>query len=465
MIDYIIIEKYQPYYDKTVLNFSDRVNTIIGDTGSGKSSIVRAFQAVFENDKSTPKFKSKLCKKGESFKITAKVDGHIIVRERSENKNIYELDGNIMPAGFGQGVPEKIKKILRLEDINKKFQFKDNFLISDSPSDIARYFNRLVNLEVIDRSFSNINKKKLKNNQDKDRLEKALEENNEKLEKYKSLPEIEKKLIEIENLSKNISENENLFIGITDKIEKIDAINSEMSKLPDIKEAKDKLKNITNLSVSITQQIEQINEAKFFIGKALSIKEEIDKLPSESIMDKAFKDLKDIKFLLNKLIDNKNLLESYIDLTSHALAIDIRLDEIPDLKGVGRSITKLKMGIEKFYKDIKFLLNKSIDNKNLLESYTDLTSHALTIDAKLDEIPDLKGVGRSITKLKMGIEKFYEDIDIKESLMKNINKAEEIILERKDIDEGLGEIKDELSKLPRCEKCGQVLIGSLDKCL
>lgn len=406
MIDYLIIEKYQPYYKKVIFNFSKGVNSIIGDTDSGKSSVMRALKAILKNDKSTLKFRNRLCKKGEAFKITIKKGNDIVERIRSEKDNIFVLNGKKFKA-FGQGVPDDIKKVFNLEDINIKFQFKDNFLISDSPPEVARYFNKLVNLEAIDRAFQNANRKKLKNNQDKSNLEKSLKENNEKLRRYDDIDRIELKLRKIESLAESIEAKEKRLKSLLGKIEEAQCIVKEMSSLPDIKGMEKSLNNTKSKIENLGQEQKRLDAIKSTLDFALQIKGEMDKLPDDSVMSGAPKELETIKL------------------------------------GIDSIENKLTKGLS---------IEGKINSANIIEK-------------ELKTIPDIKGMNRGITKIKMGLEAFDELAVKKGKLVKLVSGVESILMEKDGIEGSLSVIVEELKKVPRCNKCGQPLIKGLDKCL
>lgn len=405
MIEYLIIEKYQPYYKKVVFNFSPGVNSIIGDTDSGKSSIMRALKAILQNDKSTLKFRNRLCKKGETFKITIKKGDDIVERIRSEKDNIFVLNGKEFKA-FGQGVPDDIKKVFSLEDINIKFQFKDNFLISDSPPEVARYFNKLVNLEAIDRAFQNVNRKKLKNNQDKINLEKSLKENNEKLRRYDDLDRIELKLRGIESLAESIEAKEKRLKSLLGKIEEAQYIAKEMSSLPDIKGIDESLNQIKFIEIeNLDQKQKKLNAIESTLDFALQVKGEMDKLPDDSVMNGVPKELETIKSSIDS-IENK-----------------------------------LTKGLS---------IEGKINSSNMIEK-------------ELKTIPDIKGMNRGITKIKMDLEALDELIVKKGKLDKLVSDAESILMGKDGIEGSLSVVIEELDKIPKCKACGQRLVKGLDK--
>jgi hypothetical protein len=73
-------------------------------------------------------------------------------------ENGYVLDGTQFKA-FRSEVPEQIKNLLRVDEINFQRQHESHFWFSKSPGEIAKELNALVDLESIDRVQAAINKR------------------------------------------------------------------------------------------------------------------------------------------------------------------------------------------------------------------------------------------------------------------------------------------------------------------
>ena len=88
MLDYINIKGFQSHYD-TKIELSKGVNIFVGDSNAGKSTIVRAIRAILK-DNFPPRYISTGLK--ESV-IETQINGHKIIRKRTETENMLEIDG------------------------------------------------------------------------------------------------------------------------------------------------------------------------------------------------------------------------------------------------------------------------------------------------------------------------------------------------------------------------------------
>lgn len=158
MIKSIKLENFQSHKE-TKLNFHEGVNVIIGASDVGKTAILRALIWVKDNQPSGTEFQSHW---GGTTRVSVELaEGHTVIRTRSSKENTYTI---IYPDGekevfkaFGQSVPEKVSSVLNLSEVNIQKQLDGPFLLSKSPSEVARFLNKIVRLDIIDEAQSNIN--------------------------------------------------------------------------------------------------------------------------------------------------------------------------------------------------------------------------------------------------------------------------------------------------------------------
>ncbi len=157
------------------LEFDDLITTLTGPSDRGKSSVIRALRWLCLNR--APKQHINL--KSEDASVKLVVDGHIIIRKQGPGKNLYILDGRKFRS-FNKKVPDEIAAILNISELNFQRQLDPHFWISLPPPQLSKELNKLVDLEVIDRSISNINHKlrktKIEVEISEDRLKKLRQE-------------------------------------------------------------------------------------------------------------------------------------------------------------------------------------------------------------------------------------------------------------------------------------------------
>lgn len=244
MIDSIInnihIQNYQSHKN-TKLKFSRGVNVITGTSDSGKSSILRALRWVTRNRPSGEAFRSIW---GGNTKVTLILDNkQKIERFKSDKENKYIIN-NKSYLSFKQDTPEDVKKLLNMSDVNSQGQFDPPFLLSQSAGEVARYLNKVVQLDKIDLANSNINSAIRKEKQDLQYQKERNMELDEKLRDYVWLDEAGECLVKLEQFEarligkkqdrKEIIQLRDNIIVVRKRIEEINEIvqyEKEVSKL------------------------------------------------------------------------------------------------------------------------------------------------------------------------------------------------------------------------------------------
>jgi DNA repair exonuclease SbcCD ATPase subunit len=130
----------------------------VGESYQGKSNVIRAFKWAALNRPAGTHFirwGSKQCL------VRIDVGKHKIVRMRARKDNVYSVDGHALHA-FGNNVPVSVSKILNLSNLN--FQTQQEiphgegplFWFALSPGQVSKRLNHIVNLDVIDRTLTNL---------------------------------------------------------------------------------------------------------------------------------------------------------------------------------------------------------------------------------------------------------------------------------------------------------------------
>ena len=269
MLEAITVKNFQGY-KKAVVLFHEGVNVIVGESDHGKSAIFKALRWVIYNKPSGDDFISYWSDTGMSVKV--RVDGKSVTRVKGK-ENAYYIDKEKY-LSFGVGVPEEVEKLFNMADVNIQNQLDTHFLLSESPGEVARYFNKIVDLDIIDRSMRNI-QKQLKSEQQgllNSKSEKASFE--EDLKTYDWLMTAEDQLRGMENLSRTISKTSTQIKEIDELIEAIDLLEKTREPLNKLISAQKEVEVMSKLSGSINKSYEEINEITDLIEKIEEIEEE-----------------------------------------------------------------------------------------------------------------------------------------------------------------------------------------------
>lgn len=276
MISALIMRNFQSH-KKSELQFHPNVNAIIGKSDSGKTALLRGIYWVVYNRPSGQAIISEWNrdKKNNPIKETSVqiIQNEIgVVRVRSPELNGYRIvtnDNEEKLEAIGMDVPDKILNIINLSEVNIQKQMDAPFLLSESASEVARFFNKEIKLDLIDKLLSNAESKRRGFNADIKNLEAKLSEVNKELEQYNILEEatelceklkiieeqydkLEKELDTIRDLEESYSSFNNI-IKTYEKVD-FDGISKIISEL-------DTIKREEKITQEQVQEIEELHDS------------------------------------------------------------------------------------------------------------------------------------------------------------------------------------------------------------
>lgn len=241
MLEKIILRNFQKHKKRTI-EFSETVTVLVSPTDGGKSSCLRGLRWILTNKPNGTSF----IHWGETFAAGMLiVDGHRIIRKRGK-ENTYELDGKKYKS-FGNDVPEEIANLINIDpEVNISTQHQNPHWMFDSPAQVSKELNRIVNLESIDNALSaaaaELRKSKSVVEVSESRLKQAKQKRNE----LSWVRDFNQELIKLEEKAS--------------KITKLKSMSEELSKLlMEMKELEEK----TNKKIpSIFKLEESVNEIR-----------------------------------------------------------------------------------------------------------------------------------------------------------------------------------------------------------
>jgi exonuclease SbcC len=162
----IKISRFQSHKD-TQLNLDPHVNIIVGQSSSGKTAIFRAIEWLNTNRPLGKRFISH----GEN-EAKVKIDD-VEGFKSDKGKTTYKVGLDTFDSG--SNVPDLVTQSLNLSELNIQNQLDEHFLITSSPGEVARTFNRILNIEKVDEYVSrltrSINTEKAMVEGDQERIE------------------------------------------------------------------------------------------------------------------------------------------------------------------------------------------------------------------------------------------------------------------------------------------------------
>lgn len=268
-IESLNIKGYQSHKNTTI-RFHKGVNIFVGETDYGKSAIIKALRLAINNRPSGDEFISYW---SDNTIIKTKVDGKVVKRKKGK-ENLYYIDKSKFQA-FGQSIPEPVSKLFNISDVNIQHQLDTPFLLSESPGEVARYFNKIVNLDIIDRSLTNISnclkgeRKDFSTKKDeRDKLKKSLKDYSWLIDAEDELRKLEQTQSSINKVSKQIEE-------ISSLITTIERIEIDKEKLIKLTKAKSKVYKLIKLNKEISKENNNYNKLSEFIENVEKTKRDI----------------------------------------------------------------------------------------------------------------------------------------------------------------------------------------------
>jgi len=313
----LLIENLESHV-KTRLRFHKGVNVIVGDTDAGKSGIMRALTLLMHNRPGGDEFVND---KTKDVIIKAKIDDRIVKRVKGK-ENLYYLDKQIFRA-FGQSVPEKIAKFLNISEVNIQHQLDQHFLLSKSSGEVAKYFNKIVRLDIISRSLKNISTL-IKN--DNLKLKNAKEDRDDlgnSIKKYDWLVDAEDEIRILEMTQRSVDKITKQIYEINSLIDEVEELKAEKGILSRLLEAKPKVDKVIRLKkaidglsdyytdlVNLIDEVEKLKIKKEKLSNLMEAKPEIEELIQlNKKIEKKEKSLFELSELIKSVKSTKELIK------------------------------------------------------------------------------------------------------------------------------------------------------------
>ena len=208
MIEKLIVNNFQSHKN-TKLNFGQGVNVIVGSSNQGKSAILRAFFWALYNrplgtdDIASHWIRNEQGKKGPALTgemaVSIKNSRGRLTRARNANSNYYLINDDDALEAVKSDVPEQVKDYFRLSAVNIQQQQDPPFLLSLSSGDVAKFFNQIVRLDVIDRVLSNAETTRRQTNQNIKTVELEIKSFEKELENYKDIDALQEQADKVFN--------------------------------------------------------------------------------------------------------------------------------------------------------------------------------------------------------------------------------------------------------------------------
>lgn len=388
--------KYFRSFKDVHIDFHPGVNCITGANDQGKSNILRAINLVVQNQPNSADyiFDPLLLglkppkKHGGDLDIQLTIGGRTISRFRNAvwnkkeerfkagTENLYILSGEKEPfRSFGRGkVPDIIKQHLNMSAINIAYQLDGPFLLGKSPPDVARYYNSLVNLDVIDSTISNIASTLRKEKADLKVEEALVEKKTEGLKDFDWLFNAEKDLIKVEKINNYLKHLNSDWSELCEWIENLKKLEIQDQELSEITKYKDTVDRLGAKSIEIT-----VLNARW-----VELTKSIDSLKSLIEEDKKLKEIIKHKDKVDSLIKQANEIDENIAKENELQGYIEKLEKYQKDEKQYKSIVKYRdKAIKLLALDVQ--IERSLSDYNLLQEFIE---RRLKLDLEQNSLKD-----------------------------------------------------------------------------
>lgn len=254
-------------HQQTELELDPGINAIVGPSDNGKSAVIRGLLWARYNQPLGDAFVSHWARneKGKqeapSSVQVLRGDKATIVRTKSPTFNGYSsTEWNDLEA-IGRGpVPEEVDKFFNMGEVNIQKQMDSPFLLADSPNDVARFWNGLVNLTVIDKYMSAADSKKRALAAEIRAVEAEVKADEEELAKLDWIDSAEKLYSKLERLSSRISTRKAERDSLTSSVDRYKATKVRVDSLANIGAVEKLLKKVSNVGEKKRKLSKELSE-------------------------------------------------------------------------------------------------------------------------------------------------------------------------------------------------------------
>ncbi len=272
MITDIEINGFQSH-EESSLTLSPGVNVIIGKSDSGKSSIIRLLEWVFKNRPKGDSFRNNTF--GKEDIVSGGIafdDGGWIIRSKNNKINQYKIESGVLKA-LRTDVPQEISAISKIKDVNIQSQHptEQYFMLTESPGQVAKKFNKVVGLTVMDDSLIKINSFVRSTKHKVDSVNESIVSHKKKI---KSLEWTKTASIALEQLTKDditiktkIQKSDALF----DIVEEYKSMQKKYSKLKGLSKAVQAHTEVSQIIYEVQNKIQYVEDLKKVINAIKNI--------------------------------------------------------------------------------------------------------------------------------------------------------------------------------------------------
>lgn len=299
MIEKAYIKNFQSWREVS-LSFHPGVNVFAGESDRGKSALIRALEKNITNRPRGTRFVSHFAE--DDTVIIIYYTGEQFVSRVVGKEQYYETNSGTFKA-VGADMPSEVYDVSHCTEENIQDQFVPYFLLSETPGKIAKRFNKLADLTVMDESLSKATSAITQYEAEETKLKKEIEELEWAVESLDWLEDAEKQYKKALELQAQIEVSKLKRGRIARAVEGIVEARKELEQIEEKLKAEDTLISAEHL---LTEHKKTSQKRKGLERIADSIRNAQSDIKKLEKLFKADKPLQEAEKLLAGIEENRN---------------------------------------------------------------------------------------------------------------------------------------------------------------
>ncbi|MGD9157022.1 MAG: AAA family ATPase [Desulfobacteraceae bacterium] len=319
-------------HENTSLDLHPGINAIRGESDQGKTAILRGLYWVITNRPAGNVLISHWARDAKGnveteSSVTLEVDRGKVTRFKTKDENGYKIGDRDLTA-IGMDVPIEVPETLNFSESAVHRQMDGPFLLSDSPGEVARYLNKVLKLDIIDKTLSNVESRKRTINAQLKIRESDIKETEEQLASYDWVEKASRILERIlameerreaaEELRDEMLHTVNVYQGISEELEHYDQL--------------DKAQNLIQVIYDLMETRSHVKNDRQDLATGLGFWEGLtEDYEQYKDLKKAEKDVTNLDRLLTMKKDYKNLRAALLESRANYAQLKIDRKELGSL--------------------------------------------------------------------------------------------------------------------------------------
>ena len=319
-----------------LFEFVQGVNIITGTSDKGKTGIIRGLRlaAVNEPRRNVNALVSTLKKKKNiPTSVTIQFSDGTVALERVGTQNKYILNGDDEHPykALSGNVPDTVAKAVNMSSLNFQLQHEPYFLLNESAGKVAKKFNELANLQIMDSALVVASGRCRSITTRLNVSKEAISGLENKVNDLKWLDSAKKPIKRALAIQNKIDGNDSSIDYLKRIIKRLSSIDLEIESFEILLGAEEQLEEAFAVHVKHKAMVEKVEKLDKLINKIIDIDNSINAIidleGADELIDNGLETLKELVAMRIKVNDLSNLIRRYKTVNHNLEVIESKVDD------------------------------------------------------------------------------------------------------------------------------------------